>query len=462
MSGNSVNDYFTHIVVNYRQEKVGTCLGASPYPDLNMIYTEPRPCDEQRTIVCRKPLNFNITCTKNYKFIKKDTMEWLLDPNLKVNKSRAIKYKKAALQDMMFRLNQTEAYNSIFSILWYSNFPCFEVKGITSEFDGEKAILRSCRWKGVSIPCSAIFTTFPTDRGMCCSFNIEAADKIFQSGTFTNQLEKMQYFDKNMSVIKSILPDTYTSSNEPMTSHGRNKGLELMLDAHSNLFAPGSVDTNFDGFMGLISSPSSFPLLIQQGFEIRAGQTNIVALTSTQIEAQDSLRDLNPKDRNCLFSDEITDMKIHRQYSYFNCILECSMFYALDKNNNSCIPWFMPSANSTITICDPWAAEKFLEDMGNANSERACGFCLPDCFNTIYEPMVTTIPFSKCDYTNLGVSPICNINDQSLPKPTKFSGQIIKEYLTKKQKFPSFLKKYSSNQRPRSKLNFFYRRRGNL
>jgi hypothetical protein len=363
LSGISVNNYFSDIVVDYRKGYVGNCLVASLYPDIKMIYAVPLSCDEQRTIICRKPLNFNPTCKGGYKFIKKDTMDWLLDPNLKANKSRAIKYKKAALQDMMYRLNQTEAYSSIFSILWYSNFPCFEVRGVTSDIDGERAILRSCKWKGVSIPCSAIFTTFPTDRGMCCSFNIEAANSIFLRGTFTNQLENMQNFDKNLSVIKSTLPDAYTSNDEPKTSHGRNKGLELMLDAHSNLFAPGSVDTNFDGFMGLISPPSSFPLLLQQGFEIRAGQTNIIALSSTQIEADDSLRNLNPTDRNCHFSDEVTDMKIHRQYSYFNCILECSMFHALDNNNNTCVPWFMPSVNTTITICDPWATEKFLEDM---------------------------------------------------------------------------------------------------
>ncbi len=93
--------------------------------------------------------------------------------------------------------------------------------------------------------------------------------------------------------------------------------------------------------------------------------------------------------------------------------------------------------------------------MASENSENACENCFPDCSNTIYEPIMTTIPFSTCDYTNLGVNPICNINDKSLPQPTKFSTQIITDYITKKQKFPTFLKKYKSNQRPFSKLNYF-------
>jgi len=461
MSGILINEFFLNIVVDHRHRPLNTyyqdnCLVSSWYTKLDMLYSHPFPCDERRSIICRKIFNVNPNCRGGFNFVKKNTLDWLLDPSLKANKTRAIKYKKTALEDMMFRLNQTEAYTTLFSILWYSNFPCFEIKGVTSEIDGERAILRSCKWKGVSIPCSAIFTTFPTDRGMCCSFNIQAADSIFLSGTFTKQLKKMQVNDKNYSVIESKLPVQYKMNNEPKTSSGRNKGLVLILDAHSNLFAPGSVDTNFNGFMGLISTSSSFPLMIQQGFEIRAGQNNIIALSSTQIHADENLRDIKPKDRNCLFSDEVSDIKIHKQYSYFNCIFECSLFRALNHNNNSCIPWFMPSVNQTITICDPWESEKFLQDMVNDNSESECNYCLPDCSNTIYEPIVTTIPFSNCDFTNIGISPICNVNDDNLPQPTKFSAQVISEYLaTRKGTVPTFLNKYASNARPISNLDYF-------
>ncbi len=266
----------------------------------------------------------------------------------------------------------------------------------------------------------------------------------------------MQTFDKNNSVIESKMPTQYILNDEPKTTSGRNKGLVLMLDAHSNLFAPGSVDTYFNGFMGLISPSSSFPLMVQQGIEIKSGQNNIIALSSTQIDADERLRDLNPKDRNCLFSDEVSDIKIHKQYSYFNCIFECSLFHALDQNNNTCTPWFMPSVNKTITVCDPWESEKFLLGMVNDNSENACSHCLPDCSITIYEPSVTTIPFSKCDYTNIGINPICNLNDESLPQPTKFSKQVISEYLlTRNKTIPTFLNKYESNARPLSNLDYF-------
>ena len=45
-------------------------------------------------------------------------------------------------------------------------------------------VLRYCEWKGRPVPCAAIFTKFPTDLGMCCSFNIRAAEDIFQDGAY--------------------------------------------------------------------------------------------------------------------------------------------------------------------------------------------------------------------------------------------------------------------------------------
>ncbi len=44
---------------------------------------------------------------------------------------------------------------------------------------------------------SAIFKTFPTDAGMCCSFNINAADKIFNAGMYTSVIDELQMYDIN-------------------------------------------------------------------------------------------------------------------------------------------------------------------------------------------------------------------------------------------------------------------------
>jgi hypothetical protein len=55
-------------------------------------------------------------------------------------------------------LDQTLSFKPMFSMLWYSTLPCFDVKGVTSTADGEKGVLKACAWKGKDVPCSAIFT----------------------------------------------------------------------------------------------------------------------------------------------------------------------------------------------------------------------------------------------------------------------------------------------------------------
>ena len=74
---------------------------------------------------------------------------------------------------------------------------------------------------------------------------------------------------------------------------GRSKGLTLILDAHTDLFSAGSVDSDYEGFTGLISSRESFPFTAQELFEIKPGHNNIIALSGTENQAEASLRDLS-------------------------------------------------------------------------------------------------------------------------------------------------------------------------
>ena len=58
--------------------------------------------------------------------------------------------------------NKTESFWKFYSTLWYSGFPCFDLKGITANNNEDRSILKDCEWKGMAVPCSSIFTTFPT------------------------------------------------------------------------------------------------------------------------------------------------------------------------------------------------------------------------------------------------------------------------------------------------------------
>ena len=73
-----------------------------------------------------------------------------------------------------------KGYKSLFEVLWYRQIPCFDVKDTTSSSDNQHGMIKNCEWKGHKIPCSAIFQTTPSDRGMCCTFNIEEAEKMFK------------------------------------------------------------------------------------------------------------------------------------------------------------------------------------------------------------------------------------------------------------------------------------------
>jgi len=335
-------------------------------------------------VICRKVQRTTTTqCSATSTFQKRDTLSFLLDPSLQAEKNRAVSLKRDYFKGLFKSLNQTASFRALFSNLWYSTLPCFDVRGITAERDGDRSMLKYCEWKGEPISCAAIFVTFPTDKGMCCSFNMKAAEDIFQGKTYSKLVTELQNSDKLAAFTDSQVTKSYADNNEPKTLPGRNKGLLLMLDAHSDLFAAGSVDSDYEGFSGLISSSQSFPYTAQEGFVIKPGHDNIIALTGTEIKAEDTLRDLSQNSRQCLFPDENSTMKIYQNYTYSNCIFECSLLYAkemlADKYNMStpCMPWFFPATDDSLTICGPWESVEFLDFMNGNIPDGNCSHCLP-------------------------------------------------------------------------------------
>jgi len=88
---------------------------------------------------------------------------------------------------------------------------------------------------------------------------------------------------------------------------------------------------------------------------------------------------------------------------------------ALAKKYNlayNCTPWFLPFQEHSQTFCDPWEAENLFDIMFKNFSDSLCSHCLPDCTTDIYHSMITSIPFRPCDESNLGVSSLCNLEDQ--------------------------------------------------
>ena len=73
-------------------------------------------------------------------------------------------------------------------MLWYSQLPCFDVANITSTERDEMSVVKQCLWKGARVSCSQVFRTRPTDRGMCCTFNMEAAEQVFRASKYKSSV----------------------------------------------------------------------------------------------------------------------------------------------------------------------------------------------------------------------------------------------------------------------------------
>jgi len=313
------------------------CLAATFEPNSDVLVVGPSDCNEKRGVVCMAMSIWYVAyydpqfCERQKEISNLNSLSLLFDSNWMAEKDVSLSKKKTAFSGMMARLDGTRAFESIFSTVWYATMPCFDVANITAERDGEKAVMKYCEWKGMPVSCAAIFSSYPTDQGMCCSFNMKAADDIYHAGPYSKTITKLQNADAAGAFADTNPPDWYSANAEPTSVPGRNKGLFLILDAHTDQFITTSQKNDFDGFVGMIHPRGSFPMTSFEGFEIKPGHLNSISVTGTMVEADDSMKDMDVNDRRCLFSHETSGLHILKEYSYSNCMFECSLFYALEK-----------------------------------------------------------------------------------------------------------------------------------
>ena len=176
-----------------------------------------------------------------------------------------------------------KSYEALFELLWYSQMPCFDVRGLTSEAKDEISFLKRCFWKNNPINCSAIFQQRPTDQGMCCTFNMEKADEILKSSKYTEVISKRQVEDAENAFEPAEIPEWYISDVEPTPESGRNKGLMLIVDGHSNMQSAGTVKENFDGFVTLVDDSNKFPMVSVANMITRPGHENDIKVDAIKL-----------------------------------------------------------------------------------------------------------------------------------------------------------------------------------
>ena len=410
---------FTNFGVQYQFCLKGNYNYNANYSSVKMTTSV---CNSSLAVICQKSANTisNSTGSVNILSIKMDPLQKKYVQDVTDNMIQDFKA-------LFRRLNKTSSYKNFFSMLWYSSLPCFDLNGVTSSSEGEKSLLKSCYWRGKQISCAAIFDTFPTDQGMCCSFNMQSAEEIFKKSDYTKMVMDKQEENNFLSLTDFTPPSWYLQDQKEAFS-GISKGLRVVVDVHNDLLSRFSINSDFQGLTAVVANKGSYPLTRQAGFQLRPGHFNFVGLSATKISAEDAIKSLLPSERNCMFKDETSSLKIHSEYSMNNCLLECSINYAQNQLANQtgqpCAPWFLPTMNSTGTICDPWEAENF-EDNFNTVPDGTCMHCLPDCNTVLYETSVTAVPFRRCDFRNLGVSALCSVDVPLPPSPQIWSKQVI-------------------------------------
>ncbi len=174
----------------------------------------------------------------------------------------------------------------------------------------------------------------------------------------------------------------------------------------------------------------------------------MVAISAVLVSSDNSLKLIEPKDRQCMYEEENTHLKIYKNYTQKNCYFECFYFIAQEfvkKKHNStqaCVPWFFPTPENSPLICSPWEAADFLEKVLSISTMN-CPHCLPDCIATIYKTRVSSVPLWKCHLVNFGNSQICS----GKQKPSGFFHTLMVNNNHRSKKLPYYMKNLNSSIR---------------
>jgi hypothetical protein len=123
--------------------------------------------------------------------------------------------------DTFGSVDMDKAYGPMFELLWYSQLPCTDVKGLTSKEKDELSFVKRCYWKDKLVSCNAIFQKRPTDQGICCSFNMEKAENVLRSSKYTKAISMRQNDEIELGFEKAETPQWYLENEEPTPEAGR-------------------------------------------------------------------------------------------------------------------------------------------------------------------------------------------------------------------------------------------------
>ena len=164
------------------------------------------------------------------------------NPEKTAERDAIVEPKQSQSKDYFATSDMGALYANLFHLLWHSTLPFVEGSLRVQQF-----MMKSCEVAGVKIECGKLFQRIPTDSGMCCALNSEHA---LRDTEYSNLVKVMQ--GKN---VDSQNPD---QKAQVYAKVGRNNGVRLTMDLHSNNVSFGSISEDFNAFSVSLEAQLSF------------------------------------------------------------------------------------------------------------------------------------------------------------------------------------------------------------
>ena len=132
---------------------------------------------------------------RNMKPANIQRLDLVLDPTRAEERETQIKKSFDSYEKRLGELDLDKSYIPLFELLWYSELPCNDIKGVTSEVNDELSFIKRCYWKEEEVNCNEVFQKRPTNHGMCCSFNMKKAEELLRDSRYQQQISLRQTID---------------------------------------------------------------------------------------------------------------------------------------------------------------------------------------------------------------------------------------------------------------------------
>lgn len=166
----------------------------------------------------------------------------------------------------------------------------------------ELFVKHTCSWRATKYDCCDMFFEEKTEAGVCLVFN----------SIFSNKSAKLLENDKH-----------YPYAN---AKSGEGSGVRVVVKIDSEKKRKNNTDP--DGVWMMIKNPLEWSNNI---IFIRAETDTSVIITPEVISSEDSIRDVPPDQRKCIFTGEekieFYKLKEREEYKRRNCVTQCHQWY---------------------------------------------------------------------------------------------------------------------------------------